>query len=320
MAALHPATLQWTTAPSTGKGDFNAEEGWTLLPDGSILTVDVKNAPNAERYIPSLGTWISAGNTVVDLHSPNGGCLVYGGGCYDPPGEVGPAVLRPDGTVFATGSNSVSGAGHTAVYTQPLVATDSGTWTTGPDFPNNDNAGDSYAVLLPSGNVLVEADSGTLYEFDGQKLTASGHVVPGSSLLLLPSGQAVVGGTTVQIYTPSGEPSVAWAPTITTFPASVARGSTYSISGTQFNGLSQAAGFGDENETATNYPLIQITNQATGHVFYARTHDHSTMAVATGNAPVSTNFDVPAGMETGPSSLVVVANGIRSASVAILVN
>jgi hypothetical protein len=100
----------------------------------------------------------------------------------------------------------------------------------------------------------------------------------------------------------------------------VTRGSTYAISGTQFNGLSQAAAYGDEEETATNYPLVRITNQATGHVFYARTHDHSTMAVATGSALVSTNFDVPASMETGASSLEVVANGITSASVSVTVN
>jgi hypothetical protein len=98
------------------------------------------------------------------------------------------------------------------------------------------------------------------------------------------------------------------------------RGSTYKISGTQFNGLSQAAAFGDEYQTATNYPLVRITNNSTGHVFYAKTHDHSTMAVATGTKVVSTNFDVPASMETGASSLVVVANGIPSAAVSITVN
>jgi hypothetical protein len=320
MAVLDPATLQWTAVGSAGKSDFNAEEGWTLLPDGSLLTVDVKNAPNAERYIPSTGTWVSTGSTIVDLHSPSSGCLVYGGGCYNPPGEVGPAVLRPDGTVFATGSKSSAGPGHTAVYTPPAVPTDPGTWTAGPDFPNNDNAGDSFAVLLPSSHVLVEGNSGTLYEFDGQKLIPGDPVAAGSSLLILPSGEVIVGGATVQIYTSSGQPSAAWAPAITTFPSSVTRGSTYSISGTQFNGLSQAAGFGDEDESATNYPLVRITNQATGHVFYARTHGHSTMAVATGSAVVSTNFDVPALTETGPSTLEVVASGIPSASASITVN
>lgn len=320
MAELDPGTLQWTAMGSTGKSDFNAEEGWTLLPDGSVLTVDVKNAPNSERYISSLGEWVTAGSTIVDLHSPNNGCLTYGGGCYNPPGEVGPAVLRTDGTVFATGSNSIVGPGHTAIYTPPAVLTDPGTWTAGPDFPNNDNAGDSFGVLLTNGHVLVEGNSGTLYEFDGQSLAPGDHVTAGSSLLVLPTGEVIVGDTSVQLYTSSGQPSTSWAPTITMFPASINRGSTYSISGTQFNGLSQAAAYGDEEETATNYPLVRITNQSTSHVFYARTHGHSTMAVATGSAIVSTNFDVPATMETGPSSLEVVANGIPSVSVSVTVN
>ena len=84
--------------------------------------------------------------------------------------------------------------------------------------------------------------------------------------------------------------------------------------------MSQAAAFGDEFETATNYPLVRITNTASGHVFYAKTHDHSTMGVATGNTIVSTNFDVPADMETGASTLEVVANGIPSKKVSITVN
>ena len=321
MAELDPGTLQWTAMASTGKSDFNAEEGWTLLPDGSILTVDVKNAPNSERYIPSMETWFTAGSTPVDLHSAGGGeCLTYAGGCYDPPGEIGPAVLRPDGTVFATGSNSTAGPGHTAVYTPPTIPSDPGAWVAGPDFPGNDNAGDSFAVLLPGGNVLVEGDSGTLYEFDGKTFTANGQVPSNSSLLLLPTGEVIVGGASVQLYTSTGQPSAAWAPGLTAFPSSVTRGATYTISGTQFNGLSQANAYGDENETATNYPLVRITNQSTGHVFYARTHDHSTMAVATGSTIVSTNFDVPSDMEIGASSLEVVANGIPSTSASITVN
>jgi len=316
MAELDPATLTWRLVGDAGKSDFNAEEGWTLLPNGTILTYDVKNAPNSEIYTPSAGAWASAGSTVVDLHSPSPfGCIHYGPNgslCYYPPGEVGPGILRPDGTVFATGSysNGGSGPGHTAIYF-PTAG-----WSAGPDFPNGDNSGDSFAVLLTDGNVLVEADSGTSYVFNGTTLT-KGPAIPGS-LMVLPTGQVLVGGT--EVYNSTGTYQSSWAPTIKTVPTTVVRGSTYKISGTQFNGLSQAAAFGDEYQTATNYPLVRITNNATGHVFYAKTHGHSTMGVATGTRIVSTNFDVPAGMETGASTIVVVANGIPSGAVSITVN
>jgi hypothetical protein len=316
LAALDPKTLTWTALNSKGKADFNAEEGWTLLPDGTFLTYDVKKAPHSERFDPSKNQWESAGSTIVDLHSPHqGGCIQYPGGCYYPPGEVGPGLLLPNGTVVATGSgsNGGSGVGHTAVYN---VAT--GKWAKGPDFPNGDNAGDSYAALLTNGKAVVLGASGTLYELDGKKFTTGPYVGFNSSLITLPTGEVIVAGS--ELYTSKGTYQSSWAPKITNAPSSVTRGSTYQISGQQFNGLSQAASFGDEDETATNYPLVRITNTASGHVYYARTHDHSTMGVATGTATVSTNFDVPKNMETGAAKLVVVANGIPSKAVSVTVN
>jgi uncharacterized protein (TIGR03437 family) len=83
--------------------------------------------------------------------------------------------------------------------------------------------------------------------------------------------------------------------------------------------MSAAVGFGDDYQGATNYPLVRITNNASNHVFYCRTHNHSTMGVATGATPVSTQFDVPLSIETGPSTLVVVANGIPSIPVNLTV-
>ncbi|HEY1654590.1 MAG TPA: hypothetical protein VGF86_05725, partial [Candidatus Tumulicola sp.] len=321
--ALNPATMTWTKLGHTGKSDFNSEEGWTLLPDGTVLTADVKNAPNSERYNPATGHWVSAGSTKVDLHSPSpySQCLQYGPkpkDCYLPPGEIGPAILRPDGTVFATGSSSGPsgfGTGHTAVY---KISGSGGSWSVGPDFPNGDNAGDSFAVLLPSGNVLVFGLTGSLYEFDGTKFTTTGQAF--GAPLLLPTGQVLVlGYSNVQLYTGAGQPKASWAPAIKTSPAKVTRGHSYKISGTQFNGLSQAMAFGDEFQNATNYPLVRITNNASGHVFYARTHDHSSMGVATGSLIVSTHFDVPSSMETGASTLQVVANGIASVAVKVMV-
>lgn len=59
------------------------------------------------------------------------------------------------------------------------------------------------------------------------------------------------------------------------------------------------------------YPLVRITNNATRHIFYCRTHDHSTMAVGY-FGPAFTYVDVPATAESGQSTLEVIANGIAS--------
>jgi hypothetical protein len=140
-----------------------------------------------------------------------------------------------------------------------------------------------------------------------------------SHLLLLPSGQVFApdGSSTVQIYTPSGGPDRAWAPTITTYPKSVRPGSTYSLSGTQLNGLSEAVSYGDDYAAATNYPIVRITNHATGHVFWARTHDRNNLNIATDGTVIATAFDAPANLELGVSDLVVIANGIPSDPVEI---
>ncbi|HLV80107.1 MAG TPA: kelch repeat-containing protein, partial [Chthonomonadaceae bacterium] len=115
IASLDPSSLTWTAISSTGKADGYDEEGWTLLPDGTILTVDVGAAPNTERFLPSVPEWISADSTPNSLTTAS---------------EMGPAVLRPTGTVFATGAN-----GYTAVYTPPSTLTGTGSWANGPMFP-----------------------------------------------------------------------------------------------------------------------------------------------------------------------------------------
>ena len=68
-------TMTWTALGSTGKSDWNAEEGWTLMPNGTLLTVDVLNNPNSEHYIPSQQTWVSDGSTIANLQGPPGGGL-----------------------------------------------------------------------------------------------------------------------------------------------------------------------------------------------------------------------------------------------------
>ena len=121
------------------------------------------------------------------------------------------------------------------------------------------------------------------------------------------------------IYTPDGAPDPAWRPTITSVPTALHPGSTYTLHGRQINGLSQAVIYGDEGAMATNYPIVQLTDTATGAVTYCRTHGHSTMGIQTGAVVHSTQFTVPSGAPLGGAHLRVIANGIASAPIAVSV-
>ena len=72
-AYLNPTTLAWTQFNGNGKFDVFDEEGWNLLPNGKLLTVDAyvfqynPTGMNSELYDPSTQTWSSAGSTVVQL-------------------------------------------------------------------------------------------------------------------------------------------------------------------------------------------------------------------------------------------------------------
>jgi hypothetical protein len=311
------SNLTWTSVGS-GKADGFSEEGLALLPGGKVLTVDTEDGTNSETYNPSTAQWSSAGSTIAELPNAGGMGIVP---------EMGPLVQRPDGTVAAFGATT-----HTSVYD-----TATGKWTQGPDYPGGNMMADAPGSILPSGNVLVFTSPffsppGTFYEFDGTTFTQA----PGTAssvnqpsftarLLPLPSGHVLYtvadGGTIdVEVYTPQGAPNNAWRPTITSVPSTVTHGASYTIKGTQFNGLSAGAAYGDDAQMATNYPLVRIRNNATGHIFWARTHNHSTMGIATGSTIVSTKFDVPATIETGASTIRVVANGIVSAPKTITVN
>ncbi len=219
-------------------------------------------------------------------------------------------------------------------------------------------AGDTFASLLPDGNVFFQISgvpgitgdplaranaryasirNGTMgpltatacppnlplykfFEFDGTNLIPepAANFCGQPSTLLLPTGQVMLNLQVV--YTPSGTFQTGWRPTITKFTQGLFAGGNYQIFGTQFNGLSQANAFNDEFQVPTNYPLVRITNNATGDVKYARTYNFSTMGVATGSAIVSTWVLVPPDIETGDSTLEVVANGIPSLPVNVSVS
>jgi len=330
-------------SPGPAKGDNGSEETWTLLPDGTVLAVQCSNPPNAEKYVPSLNTWVSAGSTAsINVTLPQA--------CPGSTPEIGPAILLPDGRVFCLGAT-----GQTALYVPPALNSPPrapntpGKWAAGPTFKDSNNNTlfpmDAPACLLPNGKVLCAVSPGPpcknpspvfFFEYDPATNGLASVTQPNGGvgflfnavyktrMLLLPTGKVLYAGgpvdpavgasasTQLYVYNPDGAPNAAWKPQITTFPSFVLQGQAQTLQGRQLNGLSQAVSYGDDAAQATNYPLLRIRNLATNHTKYARTANHSTMGVATGNAIESTQFTVPFEAEPGASEVTVTANGISS--------
>jgi hypothetical protein len=250
-----------------------------------------------------------------------------------------PSVLFPDrtvkGAVFAIGAS-----GATGLYTPGADTTTAGTWAAGPDLTDGQGNPlypmDAPAVLLPSGKVLLTASPGPpceqpapTYFLEYDPAVNEVAVVAGppdtavpchrARLLLLPTGQVLYSNYSadIEVYTPDLEPKPlpSWRPAITGYPHTMALGGTYTITGTQLNGLSQACNYGDDAQMATNYPIVRLTNAA-GEVVYLRSFNFSTMGVATGLTPVTTDVTVFQG-EPGRWTLEVIANGIASEPVQV---
>ena len=305
---------------TSAKNDASFEETFTLLPTGDILTAQCSNGTNSELYTPSTDTWLQMGSAGVTLPQACPGFVA----------EIGPAILLPGGTVFVIGAT-----GNTAIYT-PGAAGVAGTWSKGPTLVDASNNTmfpmDAPAVLLTNGQVLLTASPKPPCKYPGPTTfylynpsTNKATITPGPSnngsacftgrFLLLPSGEVLFSNQsgTVSILPSVGSAQAGWAPTITNCPNSLILGHTYQIFGTQFNGLSQACSYGDDAQMATNYPIVRLQDTS-GNIYYLRTANHSTMAVATGTAQVSTFVYVPTSIPPGQYNLFVVANGIPSAA------
>lgn len=324
-AIWDPKTDTWSDAGN--KLCPSDEESWVLMRDGSVLTVDCNpdRVGQSELWTPGKG-WIDAGKMPVNLVEKSSD-------------EIGPGLMLQDGRVFFAGAT-----GHTAIYTPSSTPGTPGTWAAGPDLPKDAHgkqmiAKDAPAVLLPNGHVLVAAaapgndeygDTTSFVDFDpatNRFATASPPPNADKSpfegrFMQLPSGETLFanGTQTVGILPPGAAPTpLSFSPQITSAPTTARAGTTIEVRGLRLNGQSQTVGYGDDASAATNYPLVRLTDSTSGRVYYARTHDHSTMGVGTGDQPESTRADLPANLPPGTYQLQVVANGIASSAVPLTI-
>jgi hypothetical protein len=325
LASISGTTVTWTKQNTY---HYNDEETFTPLPDGDLMMVDVwlhgANYDDYEIYNTSAGTWSLAGQT-ADYLSTNS--------AY----ELGPAVVRPDGTILQFSANPTAAVND--IYT---VST--GTWASGPVLSVGStkyDCADAPAVELPSGNTLVEASPGIfakpshfwevgLANRKGQiKVTQVNDPSEAKhtssfegTFVMLPTGQALwdnsqVKNFVVETYTPVGSPKAGWLPVVSSVSSTLKVGSTgNAISGTNFNGFSLGASYGDDAQMSTNYPIVRLTNNGTGDVCYARSYNFSSMGIWT-SGTTNAVFDIPKSCETGASTLQAIVNGIASTGTSV---
>ena len=312
----------WTLT-GTNKTTSNNEEGYTLLPNDKVLSLwNGDNDPGmlgmAETYDPATGLWTQVARSPVALGH----------------GEIGPAIALPNGKILSMGAT-----GKNSLY-DPIA----NTWSNVPDFPKLSNglqeaAADNEAAILPNGNALVVTSVFTCstnncywmgpahwYEYDVSSNTwigvsdhpgrsAASSIANDIQVLPLPSGQVMVSTSgSVMLYTTAqGSSDSSLAPVIDNLSSATLKpGSTYTVSGKQLAGLTQGAFWGDEQQNATNYGLVQITNNATHHVSYGRAFNYSSTSIGK-NAPSSFDFEIGKDVESGDSTLRVIATGYESA-------
>ena len=351
-------TVTWTRT-SQGKGDQNNEEGWTRLPNGQLFSVDAcvnsgtLPCTTAERFDPGQNppTWVAAGNTPTTLVDANS--------------ELGPGIgIGYNMVVWFGATNAIAlfqyptggpGGGGTWTAQTPYPAPQSMADAPGSLLPSGN-------ILVQTGPGFNTAPS-SFWEFNSSTLTpqntgpvgATGTVnqpqcnsgTPNTTnvksfqgrMVLLPTGQVLwdagLGVNCTSVYTSNNNvdrnPVMRPAPHINnvnnlTSNITLSRGSTNNtLTGSMLRGVSQGAAYGDDAQSATDFPLVRITNNTSGNWCWGRTHDWAILT--------SAQFDVPPdstpkpgwalvqhNCETGPSTLVVIVNGKVSNSIAVTVN
>ncbi|HXT12756.1 MAG TPA: hypothetical protein VN873_14435 [Candidatus Angelobacter sp.] len=310
-----PVSNSFSAGPNL-RVSSQSEASWVKLPDQSVLTID-PSGTTSERYLPSMNQWVADASPPINVYSGNGTAA---------PGEIGPALLLPNGKAIFFGATS-----NNLIYT-PSGTSAHGTWTQAPSFStvgtNAQGMSDAPACMMPNGKILVSTGpmasfNSTISFFEYDYLANTFTQVSGppgngtnaatyyTKFLQLPDGTVLwnFGSPQLYNYTPDGIPLAQGKPIINRIVPN-ADGS-YHLTGYGLNGISAGAAYGDDAQMDSNFPLVRLANSV-GQIYYARTYGWTSTGVMTSNVEVSTEFALPPSLPAGTYSLAAVANGIAS--------
>jgi uncharacterized protein (TIGR03437 family) len=361
-----PSTGTWSLTGSLNNTDYRTWHTTTLLPNGKVLVVGGADGDflfiatkSAELYDPATGTWTSTGdlNEFRAAHTatllPNGKVLVVGGVDTDEDGPIHSsaeiydpitgiwtttgslstgrcwhtATLQPNGKVLVAGGLTQGLNDYRTINSAELYDPSTGNWsTTGSLSIARDY---QTATLLPDGNVLVAAGSGTnnasptalntaeLYDqYTGTwSLTSSLNTVRYQhTATLLSNGKVLVAGDAVAGGAKSAELFDLGQPQSGTV-ASVSAAS-YSLMGLASEGI--AAGFGAGLATTTigaaTVPLPTELAGTTVKVKDSAGAERSAPLFFV--SPTQVNYQIPSGTAAGPAT-VTITSGDGSVSIGV---
>jgi hypothetical protein len=322
---------------------------------------------NTELFNQSTGNWSSAGTTPVGLGNDSGalqgGIVIQPE--TGPLVSIGFNMAVQFGGNNLTAVYSYRGANPNPAGSSWIAGPSFPANNLTPDSPAallpNGN------ILVQSSQNGFFTQPSLMWEFQSSTLTPQNFVAPAASLaanvppcndaalvnvpnyagrmLLLPTGQVLwsagqrlngngqINCTSVYTTNVAGNPNPIMRPAPHVNPPNppltIARGTNgTTLTGSMFKGVSAGAYYGNDGQMATNWPLVRITNNASSHVCWGRTHNWAILTslqfdVPPDNTGTGGNADWPLlenRCETGASTLVVITNGLVSNSIPVTIN
>jgi len=307
-ALYNPAKNSWSAGPDihgvlsnpfgrVQHANFGADDApAALMPNGHVLLA----ADAGPNPITQSGDAAAGSAVISNIHSTAGLQVSWGVSQAD-----GTSNVIPPGTVITSidSRHQIHISANAAASAQQISLVFGGVFS-GPtqlfDFDPEENE------ISPVSPPLNDPNLPTFAAF-------------ATRMLVLPNGQVLFNdglGNQLYAYTSRGSTNPAYLPVI----ERVERGEdgSFTLTGQQLNGPSDASAYGDDSQSNENFPIVRLQN-SNGLVFYCRSRDWSSTSV--GSIPrESVKFTLNPAVTPGVYQLVVSAGGISSAPVVVRIS
>jgi len=163
--------------------------------------------------------------------------------------------------------------------------------------------GQNQVEILDEGKFFTSANLGPMFP------------LPDGSIFIN-RGTDSAGTNGVGVYVPTTSEAVPLSnsvPTITSAPASVFSGSSFTLTGNTLNGIHEGGYQSEDMSCRTNFPIVRLTDSSSGYVYYCATSDFTYRGIEPGVSSSCKVF-IPPTVPLGTYNMQVVANGVPSAN------